>query len=285
MPLGDAAQRFQRGLAGYFSSSKPEPKKEKEEVQEYIEVGGRRFNIYISEERRRSAVARFDSNSIRIKVPTRLIGRYRTETIESLKRRIVKRLEKLAVDNFAELDNENMNGEVSFKDGDILNILGKSFTVSVKEESAAHYATARITDNSVVTIRIPSYSDQKQKSERVSELVREKLSEALLPEVNLRMQAINQKHYNFSYNHVRIKRQSRLWGSTSHPQENINLNFKLFFAPEPIVEYVMAHELSHLKVHNHSRRFWEMVERAVPDHKERRKWLRQNGGKLGFSIR
>ena len=51
-------------------------------------------------------------------------------------------------------------------------------------------------------------------------------------------------------------------------------------APPEIVDYVVVHELCHLKHPNHSPEFWKEVERILPDYKQRRKWLKENGLKL-----
>ena len=47
--------------------------------------------------------------------------------------------------------------------------------------------------------------------------------------------------------------------------------------PEPVIDYVVVHELSHLKQMNHSKKFWELVEKECPDWRERRRWLTKNG--------
>jgi predicted metal-dependent hydrolase len=51
-------------------------------------------------------------------------------------------------------------------------------------------------------------------------------------------------------------------------------------APEPIVDYVVVHELAHLVEKNHSRRFWALVASVLPDYKTRRRWLRDSGNRL-----
>lgn len=73
-----------------------------------------------------------------------------------------------------------------------------------------------------------------------------------------------------------IKNQKTRWGSCS-TKGNINLNWLLVMTPLEIIDYVIVHELSHLKVMNHSQEFWTLVESILPDYKERRKWLKENG--------
>ena len=75
-----------------------------------------------------------------------------------------------------------------------------------------------------------------------------------------------------------IKNQKTRWGSCS-TKGNINLNWLLVMTPLEIIDYVIVHELSHLKVINHSQEFWTLVESILPDYKERRKWLKENGTK------
>jgi predicted metal-dependent hydrolase len=78
---------------------------------------------------------------------------------------------------------------------------------------------------------------------------------------------------------VFLKNQRTLWGSCSS-RGNLNFNRALAGAPAEIVDYVVIHELAHLKEMNHSRRFWGVVEAWCPEHKQRRRWLRQNASLL-----
>ncbi|MBE6083002.1 MAG: M48 family metallopeptidase [Tissierellaceae bacterium] len=81
------------------------------------------------------------------------------------------------------------------------------------------------------------------------------------------------------YKKIKIKDQKTLWGSCS-TKENINLNWRLIMAPFPIIDYVVVHELCHLRFMNHSKDFWALVESVMPDYPERREWLKVNGYKL-----
>lgn len=82
-------------------------------------------------------------------------------------------------------------------------------------------------------------------------------------------------------NRLFIKNQKSRWGSCS-TQGNINLNWRLLFAPKAIGEYVVVHELCHLKQMNHSRRFWQEVESVLPDYRERRRWLKEHEQELVY---
>lgn len=78
------------------------------------------------------------------------------------------------------------------------------------------------------------------------------------------------------FQEIRIKDQKSRWGSCSS-LGNLNFNWRLLMAPEPVCDYVIIHELCHLIHMDHSPDFWREVERLCPAHKEYRKWLREQG--------
>ena len=82
------------------------------------------------------------------------------------------------------------------------------------------------------------------------------------------------KQLNVHFNMVRIKNVKTIWGSCSS-KKNLNFNFKLFFLPEALIDYVFVHELAHLKHMNHSKAFWSEVEKQIPDYKKRREELKR----------
>ena len=81
--------------------------------------------------------------------------------------------------------------------------------------------------------------------------------------------------YNFTINDIRVKNHSSRWGSCSH-KGNLNFNYTLLKLPLELLDYVVVHELAHLKEMNHSRKFWDVVAQTIPDYKERRKKLKTN---------
>lgn len=87
--------------------------------------------------------------------------------------------------------------------------------------------------------------------------------------------------YGFTYNRVTIRSQKSRWGSCSS-KKNLNFNWRLALAPDEILDYVVVHELCHTKYMNHSPTYWKLVNEIVPDHKARRKWLKENDYLLRF---
>jgi hypothetical protein len=78
---------------------------------------------------------------------------------------------------------------------------------------------------------------------------------------------------------VSIKTFKSRWGSCS-AKGRIDFNWKIMMAPNRIVDYVVVHELSHLKQYDHSPKFWKEVERVMPDYAECKEWLKVNAGQL-----
>ncbi|MBE6583694.1 MAG: M48 family metallopeptidase [Ruminococcaceae bacterium] len=87
------------------------------------------------------------------------------------------------------------------------------------------------------------------------------------------------KEMGVRYNRVTIKSQHTRWGSCSN-KSNLNFNCLLLLAPENVLDYVVVHELCHLKEMNHSKSFWNEVERVLPDYKMSYDWLKKHGGEL-----
>lgn len=75
---------------------------------------------------------------------------------------------------------------------------------------------------------------------------------------------------------VKVNSAKTRWGSCTSAG-TLNFTWRLVMAPLEVIDYVVLHELAHLKVKNHSPRFWKLVESLCPDFKHHRKWLRDHG--------
>jgi predicted metal-dependent hydrolase len=90
--------------------------------------------------------------------------------------------------------------------------------------------------------------------------------------VHERIAALN-AHYGLPLKKIFIKNSRSRWGSCSE-LGNLNFNYRILFLPPALQDYVVAHELCHLKEMNHSPAFWALVEETVPAHKAARRELR-----------
>lgn len=74
---------------------------------------------------------------------------------------------------------------------------------------------------------------------------------------------------------ISFRNQKGRWGSASVGGA-VSFNLNLVKAPAAVLEYVVLHELSHLRYHDHSKNFWNLVDSIMPDYKSRKKWLEEN---------
>ena len=82
-----------------------------------------------------------------------------------------------------------------------------------------------------------------------------------------------------TYGRITIREQKTRWGSCTS-EGNLNFNWRLIFAPENVLDYVVVHELAYLKEMNHSPAFYAVVASVMPEYKTYEKWLRDNGRTL-----
>ncbi len=84
-----------------------------------------------------------------------------------------------------------------------------------------------------------------------------------------------------TFQRIRITETKTRWGSCS-PRGTLSFHWKLLLAPEGVLDYVIVHEVCHLKEINHSEKFWAWVAFLMPDYKEKKKWLQENGELLQY---
>ena len=87
------------------------------------------------------------------------------------------------------------------------------------------------------------------------------------------------KIIDVSYGRITIRNQVSRWGSCS-AKGNLNFNCLLMLCPIEVLDYVVVHELCHIKEMNHSKRFWSLVERFCPQYKQHKRWLKEHGNEL-----
>ena len=118
-------------------------------------------------------------------------------------------------------------------------------------------------------------------AEPTEKLTREKviaLAEEALKVVPERVEYFA-KVIGVTYGKITVRNQKTRWGSCSS-KGNLNFNCLLMLAPPEVLDYVVVHELCHRKQMNHSKAFWLEVEKVLPNYKEVRKWLKEEGSQM-----
>ncbi|MEL6288849.1 MAG: SprT family zinc-dependent metalloprotease [Pseudomonadota bacterium] len=91
--------------------------------------------------------------------------------------------------------------------------------------------------------------------------------------------AIHAQRLGLQPRRITIRDQSSRWGSCSSTGA-LSFSWRLVLAPPTVLDYVAAHEVAHLREMNHSRRFWDLVRRTMPEMDGPKEWLRENGAQL-----
>jgi len=155
---------------------------------------------------------------------------------------------------------------VCWTHGSTILVGGEPHIITVVDSASglsAHYAER--------VVRIIDAADARPEVERD---LRDLASRQLIP----RLQQLAARH-GLNVKKVTIRNQRSRWGSCARTGA-IALNFRLVQMPPVVCDYVLVHELMHLKEQNHGPRFWALVERACPEYREAERWLRRSGRAL-----
>lgn len=156
--------------------------------------------------------------------------------------------------------------------------LGKDLEVLITETEQRMIKIRYETESYSLSIAIPQEISHEQKQEAIRGILEKWYKQKTRGIFQEKLDAWS-RVMGLTYNQFRLKEQKTRWGSCSS-LGNINLNWRAVMAPESVIDYLVIHELSHLKYLNHSQEFWNFVARYCPEHAANKKWLRENGHTL-----
>ncbi|MGY6275846.1 M48 family metallopeptidase [Methylomonas sp. MgM2] len=165
---------------------------------------------------------------------------------------------------------------VRYVDGAKVPYQGKQIPLSIKPASGKTVRLHLKPDPQFVIYLPESHQDDSSK------LIRRVLENWMRQQIRQQATQLIAQHsvkYQLVPRQLRIKTQKTRWGSCG-PKNDINLNWLLMLAPPDILEYVVVHELCHIKHKNHSKHFWQLVAEHIPDYLQHRQWLKQHGSSL-----
>jgi len=240
------------------------------ESKYYIVVDDKKISYTLRKTRRKTIGISIDmKGEVRVSAPVGVSEKQICEAVQKKAGWIAKKVNEAI----------EMNSNVVLKEfvsGEKFSYLGKDYTLEVLEKDSGK-AEVRMKDDSVFVYITRGYSGESRKQavkEALIKWYRQRFSEVVsqrMEKYSLQLQVAPRR--------VVIKDQKTRWGSCSQ-KGNINLNWRLIMAPLPVIDYVVVHELCHLKVMNHSKSFWKLVESILPDCYDRRRWLKINGKRL-----
>lgn len=236
----------------------------------HLEVNGKKYSIFLYLENRTTSSVSIGKTGISIRIPQMMTREDRAKAILRAKLWAKQKLETNPL-------KEKTIKE--YKNGEKLIVGNKEYLLSIKYKPKQS-SSAKIKENHIL-LTISSEISEKRKQVHISTLLSRIIARQRLPELENKIKKLNELHFKQNVNKIFFKNQKSRWGSCSE-KGNINISTRLLFAPDDVLAYVCVHELAHLLEFNHSDWFWSLVEKAMPNYKEKEEWLKQNGENLIF---
>lgn len=230
------------------------------------------YSVNIFFENRKTYRASIGKKAINIRIPKFQPKTRQNKQINKLLNWATKRIKK-DPESFMRIESKK------YENGSKINILNKEYflTINYKNKKTG---SSKIMNNNII-ISLPLNLTEKETSKLVSSLLSRCIGVEQLPWLETVLNDLNDKYFKKKIGKIRFKYNKSNWGSCS-PKNNVNINTRLLLAPEPVLKYVCIHELAHLIVRNHSKKFWAIIEKVMPDYKEKQNWLKKNRNKCWF---
>ncbi|MFH1284207.1 MAG: M48 family metallopeptidase [Candidatus Peregrinibacteria bacterium] len=236
---------------------------------ESLKISGKIFKVEYETVFKRTSSVRIKNNRVVLKLSRFAMGKSRDEMVEKFLKWAEKKLKKVPGNDFL---------MPVYKDGGRVGTHNRIYDIRVNFEERKN--ASALLKGSLIEIFLPEgipEAVERVKIKNLSEKIIIADQTSYLKDV---IDELNQVYFQEKYNWCRFKRMNSRFGSCSS-RKNINIAYRLLFAPREVFRYVCVHELAHLKEMNHSSRFWALVNGAVPDYKKHEKWLRTSGFMLG----
>jgi predicted metal-dependent hydrolase len=150
-----------------------------------------------------------------------------------------------------------------FENGRQITILGNIYTI---KHSGSLRGVTKVEETNLLVSGI---------EEHISRKVRQFLINLAKSEISANT-TIYSKNLNVKFSRITVRDTTTRWGSCSR-SGNLSFSWRLVMAPREVLEYVVAHEVSHLKEMNHSKKFWDVVESIYPNYQQSKNWLKKHG--------
>lgn len=169
---------------------------------------------------------------------------------------------------------------LEYYQGRAVTIFDKTFTVLI-ESIAEGRSRLSYRGDQILKIYLHESLTDTKKTQEIQRFLLRFTEKYFLPHIQQRTLHWNEIYFKEKIKKIDLKHTISRWGSCSVDRK-ISFSTKLLLMPLPVIDYVIVHELAHLKEMNHSHRFWKHVELAMPEYKIHRKWLQEHGTKIHF---
>lgn len=230
------------------------------EFPKEIEINGKKYEILVEFVKKKSSSVNVKNNILNFRLSAVMSSKEKQAHFATLFKKIVSKIEKKP-NNYEVIEFSKFlaNGEFYFANEKYFIEHTKNKGVKLKENTFFVNAQTKIEDMEKYIIKL--------------------LCKKYTPRILDYVVAINKEHFNYDIKEVKLKLVDSKWGHCTHDNK-IMLNLKLLNAQIEILNYVIFHEICHIKVKNHSDKFWNEVSKICPNYKVLRKTLKENPPQL-----
>jgi predicted metal-dependent hydrolase len=235
-----------------------------------ILIGDKELKYILTRSSRRTVgIAIEKSGLVKVSSPAKVSESYINQLLLKKSAWILKKLVEL------ETREAKSNKPKVFEEGESFSYLGKEFKLKLYRSSTLKKPIVKL-DGDNILIRLPINFEAENIKKALKLWYIEKFKLIIEERV---------KHYSeiigVHPQKITIREQKTRWGSCSG-RGNINFNWKLIMASLEVLDYVVIHELCHMREMNHSEKFWKLVEGIFPQYKKCRVWLKEKGDQLSI---
>ena len=219
---------------------------------------------YIDRDKRKNLYIQINKGRVLIKAPLRIADKKILDFVYEKKNWILKNVEK-----YEESDRRN----ISYKEGSTIYVLGRPYTLRIKQSDIAKSKTKIDAINKEFIVELPLSISKYDLEDKAKEKIDRYYKNLAKEEVEGAMEDLINRT-GLKPESITIKKLSATWGICSS-KKKISINQNLMMYSRHAIEYVCLHELCHLRYMNHQAEFWDLVEKYLPDYKIAKKELKE----------
>ena len=235
--------------------------------KKYLKIEGKPVPVKIYHERRNNVRASIGKHAVILRMPTILNHEQQKEQLLWFANWVEQQFSK------DKTLHTRFFGK-AYQTGSVLQVGERTYSINIAYTSnKTHHARLR---NGVIYLKLSQGDSPTHLQKSIKVLLSRVIGQDFAPMITRRVNELNNLYFRQRVTSVNLKYNQSNWGSCSS-KGNVNLSTRLLFAPDDVIDYVIIHELAHLIELNHSARFWKLVEDAMPDYREKEKWLKKYG--------
>ena len=223
------------------------------------------ININIEKTERRKTISVFIERNglVRVLAPVTATDEKIEAAVKSKEYQIFTKLAKWKELNRGKINREFVNGQ-SFL------YLGRNYRLSIEE-------------NQEVPLKISggNFKLDKKYIDKADQVFKDFYKEKAEQKIKERLKLIEEK-FQKKPTSVKVLELQNRWASWT-PKNGLNFHWKCAMAPVPVLDYIITHEMVHLKYPNHSPDFWNELDKKMPNYREHEAWLKRNGVKMDLT--